>query len=249
VVVIRKAIKAYVIFGMFAFFAFVFISLIFQICSRNSLNIKVFGDEYIYVSQQKIQNGIMGVNSYIFVLDKNKLSNFDYFSEDYYDSKKFSEISGDEGIIGQYIWSVKRGSLVHSRVQNEIDMNKDIEAVFSKNCFVVSIHSNLENKLSEHVVDYLFYLEEKTQTADIIYKCMGMQRIIYGTKEFVLIYDGQEDRYKYIDIASSDVLYEVKADIKNRDYIFKLISNENKNEYIYLCRNTSFLKDIRKLTK
>lgn len=69
-------------------------------------------------------------------------------------------------------------------------------------------------RLCDHTLDQLLYLNEETNRAELIYEAFGTNRILYGNKNLVLLYNGERNALQYISPENGSLLGEQQLDLE-----------------------------------
>lgn len=84
-------------------------------------------------------------------------------------------------------------------------------------------------RLRRNRVNQLLYLNDETSTAEVLYECYDTNRIIYGNKDLVIIFNGEKNAVQYISLSDNKILHEEPLNLNLRvDNSFTVYINENK---------------------
>ena len=104
-------------------------------------------------------------------------------------------------------------------------LNSNFAIVTYKDDSWQGIHSN---KLHKHVADELVYLNPKSKNAELLFRSNACEIIIYGTFEYVIIYNAEYNVYRYVSLANDSIIYEEESHIDPfvGDYGFDIYEKE-----------------------
>ena len=104
-------------------------------------------------------------------------------------------------------------------------LNSNFAIVTYKDDSWQGIHSN---KLYKHAADVLVYLNPESQKAELLFRSDACEIIVYGTLEYVIIYNAEYNVYRYVSLADSSIIYEVKSNVNPfiGDYGFDIYEKE-----------------------
>lgn len=78
---------------------------------------------------------------------------------------------------------------------------------------------NIHNEtLQKHKLDQLVFLNDATNKTDVLYECFGQDRILYGNKEFVIVYNSEHNSVQYILLEDKKVFDERVLNLNKLGY-------------------------------
>ena len=69
-------------------------------------------------------------------------------------------------------------------------------------------------KINEHVLDQLLYLNDESKKAELLFEAAGKNRIIYGNKQIVTVYNYKKNAVQYISVIGGNVFKEINVNLK-----------------------------------
>lgn len=119
-------------------------------------------------------------------------------------------------------------------------ITKEAEGIFisciSSNFAIIVYKLDLmhHNRLDKHIADQLVYLNPNSKNIEVLYQSNSAEKIIYGTLEYVIVYQAESNIYRYISLINNSVIHEVESNIDpdSGDYAFYLYEKENVFEVI-----------------
>lgn len=69
------------------------------------------------------------------------------------------------------------------------------------------------NKLYKHVADELVYLNPESKNAELLFRSNACEIIIYGTLEYLIVYNAEYNVYRYISLVDGSIILEVESNI------------------------------------
>lgn len=70
-----------------------------------------------------------------------------------------------------------------------------------------------KNRLHKHLTDELIYLNNESKKAEVLYQSGAHEKIIYGTVEYVILYNADFGVYRYISLKDNSIIREIKSNI------------------------------------
>ena len=104
-------------------------------------------------------------------------------------------------------------------------LNSNFAIVTYKDDSWQGIHSN---KLYKHAADELVYLNPESKNAELLFRSNACEIIVYGTFEYVIIYNAEYNVYRYVSLANDSIIYEEESNIDPfiGDYGFDIYEKE-----------------------
>lgn len=137
-----------------------------------------------------------------------------YYSTNSETPNSFLYVNNATGEAQEYSWGYH--DLYAEGIDSEkIDsyftcLNSNFAIVTYKNDSFQGMH---RNKLYKHVADELVYLNPETQNAELLFRSFAFETIIYGTLEYIIIYDAEHNVYRYISLKDNSIICEVESNI------------------------------------
>jgi len=84
-------------------------------------------------------------------------------------------------------------------------------------------------KIKDHVVDQLLYLNDDTNSAELIFQCFEGDRIFYGNDEFVVVYNYEKNSLEWILLEDGSIIKEesVNFHFKRNKYVITVSEDNN----------------------
>ena len=100
-------------------------------------------------------------------------------------------------------------------------LNSNFAIVIYKDDSWQTMHGN---KLYKHVADELVYLNPESKNAELLFRSNACEIIIYGTLEYVIIYNAGHNVYRYVSLVDDSIIHEVESNIDpfSGDYGFDI---------------------------
>ena len=96
------------------------------------------------------------------------------------------------------------------------------------------------NKLYKHITDELVYLNPESKKAELLFRSDACEIIVYGTLEYVIIYNAEHSVYRYVSLVDNSIIHEVESNINpfSGDYAFCIYETKQIFE-VYKYKNIS----------
>lgn len=100
-------------------------------------------------------------------------------------------------------------------------LNSNFAIVTHKDDSWQGLHAN---KLYKHFADELVYLNPESKNVELLFRSNACEIIIYGTLEYVIIYNAECNVYRYVSLEDDSIIYELESNINpyNGDYSFHI---------------------------
>ena len=85
--------------------------------------------------------------------------------------------------------------------------------------------------LQKHKLDQFVFLNNQTNTAEVLYNCYGQDRILYGNEEIVIIYNSKSNSVQYISLEDKKVFKEVALNLNKLGY-YTIWVKESENSIV-----------------
>ena len=91
-------------------------------------------------------------------------------------------------------------------------ITKEAEGIFisciSSNFAIIVYKLDLmhHNRLDKHIADQLVYLNPNSKNIEVLYQSNSAEKIIYGTLEYVIVYQAESNIYRYISLINNSVI-------------------------------------------
>ena len=101
------------------------------------------------------------------------------------------------------------------------------------------------NKLYKHITDELVYLNPESKKAELLFRSDACEIIVYGTLEYVIIYNAEHSVYRYVSLVDNSIIHEVESNINpfSGDYAFDIYETKQIFE-VYKYNNISNEKTL-----
>lgn len=119
-------------------------------------------------------------------------------------------------------------------------INSNFAIITYKLDVMQSIHSN---KLYKHLADQLIYLNPTNKNTELLFESEACEIIIYGTLEYVLVYNAEYNVYRYVSLLDESIIHEVESNIDpfSGDYGFDIYE---KKQIFEVHKNNSVINKI-----
>lgn len=110
---------------------------------------------------------------------------------------------------------------------------------FDNNCTILTYTTDgmHTNRLQYRITEQLIYLNDATETADVLYESMGTELVLYGTPDSVLRYSFQESKFQYLSLVDGQIKKEVPCVLKERfeEYYFEIDETQGVLTVVDMC--------------
>lgn len=137
----------------------------------------------------------------------------------------FFYVNNDTGEAQEYTWEYPDFS-PDSIDTGEIDsyfncLNSNFAIVTYKDNSWQGTH---RNKLYKHVADEFVYLNPESKNSELLFRSNASEIIIYGTLEYVIIYNAEYNVYRYVSLIDDSIIHELESNIDpfSGDYSFDI---------------------------
>ena len=155
-----------------------------------------------------------------FVINK---ENYYYTSTDEETPNSFLFVNNSTGEAQEYTWGYSSpfeidyeeiGYYFHG-------LNSNFAIVTYKDDSWQGLHAN---KLYKHIADELVYLNPESKNVELLFRSDACEIIIYGTLEYVIVYNAEYNVYRYVSLIDDSIICELESNIYpyNGDYSFHI---------------------------
>ena len=154
----------------------------------------------------------------------------------------FLYVNNDTGEAQEYTWGYHNFSPDDIDVEDYVNgLNSNFAIVTYKDDSWQGMH---RNKLYKHVADELVYLNLESKNAEFLFRSNSCEIIIYGTLEYVIIYNAEYSVYRYVSLVDYSIIHEVESNIDpfSGDYGFDIYETKQ------ICKVYKYNSVINKTT-